>query len=154
MNTPSWKLDAEHCCPHGLKVYLVDGKYVRDTYDSDFCQGGNGFAYPAFVPKDEIWIDAAITEAEWHLIEFHECGEVELMRRGMSYDEAHDKIKEQEDRLRRRARSTKNAGSPVTREEALKMASLLRPAAEYLKFRDQDLEYKVRAVIARLKLVP
>jgi hypothetical protein len=153
MNTSSWKRDAEHCCPHGLKVYLVDGKYVRDVYDSDFCQGGNGFAY-TFVPKDEIWIDAAITEDEWHLIEFHECGEAELMRGGMSYDVAHDKIKEQEDRLRRRARSTKNAGCPITREEALKMVALLRPAAEYLNYRDQGLEYKIRAVISRLKLVP
>ena len=153
MNTTSWKRDAEHCCPHGLKVYLVDGKYVRDTYDSDFCQGGNGFAYP-FVPKDEIWIDAAITEDEWHLIEFHECGEVELMRRGMSYDEAHDKIKALEDRIRRSPPRRAPSVLPLDRQEALKMASLLRPAAEYLHYRDQTLERGLRVVIARLKLVP
>jgi hypothetical protein len=152
---PAWKIDAEHCCPHGLKVFLVDGKHVRDTYDSDFCQGGNGFAY-TFVPKDEIWIDGAIGENEWHLIEFHECGEVELMRKGMSYDQAHDEIKAQEDRIRHSLRRRESIAEPVSRQEALKMVTLLRPVADYLHNHcsDQSLETTLRVVIMRLKHVP
>jgi len=150
---PSWKIDAEHSCPHGLKVYLVDGKYVRDHYDSDFCQGGNGFAYD-FVPKNELWIDGAIGENEWHLIEFHECGEAELMRGGMSYDEAHDKIKAQEDRLRHTLRPRAPSAEPLDRREALKMVSVLLPAAEYLHYHDQTLESALRVVMMRLKHVP
>jgi hypothetical protein len=153
MHLYPWKMYAEHRCPHGLKVYLVDGKHVRDLYDSDFCQGGNGFAYP-FIPKDEIWIDAAITEDEWHLIEFHECWEAEYMRGGMSYDAAHNKIKELEDQIRRSGRRKTPDVAPLDRQEALKMASLLKPAAEYLHHSNPAQELGLRAVITRLKLVP
>lgn len=97
---PWWKLYSGEACPHGLHIVLVDGTHVRNKYDSDFSQGGNGFAYD-FVPEDEIWIDAAIPEVEWPLIGFHECRESELMRRGLSYSMAHDQAKLREDKIRR-----------------------------------------------------
>jgi hypothetical protein len=95
-----WKQDTRSTCPHGLEVYLVDGTHVRDHHDSDFSQGGNGYRYK-WIPKSEIWIDAQISEIEWPLIVYHECVEVELMRQGKSYDEAHAAAKQREDRLRR-----------------------------------------------------
>lgn len=146
-------------CPHGLRVRLVDGTYVRNHYDSDFSQGGNGFAYK-WVPKNEIWIDAQISEVEWPLIIFHECTEAELMRGGMSYDKAHDKVKRWEDQIRRAPRPTDDRNrQPLDRREALEMISLLRPAAEYLHYNNQTrgsqtLENSLRMIIVRLALVP
>lgn len=86
-------------CPHGLNITLVDGTHVRNTYDSDFSQGGNGYAYD-FVPRDEIWIDAQIDRIEWPFIAFHECQEVELIKKGMSYSKAHNHAKHMEDHFR------------------------------------------------------
>jgi hypothetical protein len=94
-----WKHYLGESCPHGLKIALVDGTHIRNTYDSDFSQGGNGHAYD-FVPRDEIWIDEEIDRSEWPFIAFHECQEVEFMKRGLSYDEAHDRAKHIEDLFR------------------------------------------------------
>ena len=96
-----WKRYIGEACPHGRHIVLVDGMFIRNTCDSDFCQGGNGYAYPDFVPKGEIWIDWCIPMEEWPLIAFHECMEAEYMRLGMSYDKAHDRVKAQEDSFRR-----------------------------------------------------
>jgi len=85
---PPWKQYVGHDCPHGLSVYVVDGFHVRDKFDSDFSQGGNGYRY-SWIPKNEIWIDGHLSEGEWPIIEYHECREVEFMKAGMSYDSAH-----------------------------------------------------------------
>lgn len=97
--TLDWRISSLEACPHGLEIILVDGTFVRNHYDSDFSQGGNGYRYE-FVPKGEIWIDCQISEAEWPLIAFHECREAELMRRGWSYSRAHDEAKRLEDQIR------------------------------------------------------
>ena len=97
----SWKHPFGEACPHGRHIMLVDGTHVRNKHDSDFSQGGNGYAYD-FVPKDEIWIDEQIDPVEWPFIAFHECEEAELMEGGMSYDKAHDKVKYAEDIFRRK----------------------------------------------------
>ena len=95
----SWRMRSGKSCPHGLQVILVDGTYVRDHFDSDFSQGGNGFRYD-FIPKEEIWVDQEINRKEWGDIIFHECEEVERMKKGMDYDHAHDEAKALEDRRR------------------------------------------------------
>ena len=74
----SWKRPLGKRCSHGLSVFEVDGTHVRNHLDSDFDQGGNGFAYK-FVPKDEIWVDSSVPEAERPYVIFHECNEFELM---------------------------------------------------------------------------
>lgn len=88
-------------CDHGLLVFLVNGSYVRNHFDSDWIQGGNGFRY-RFNPKNELWIDEGMTEAEWPFVLFHECYETEKMRGGWSYERAHDAAKRAENKLRRR----------------------------------------------------
>lgn len=95
----TWKRFTGEVCPHNREIVLVDGTYVRNHFDSDFSQGGNGFRY-RFVPRGEIWIDADISPEEHPLIAYHECTESELMRRGLDYDRAHDRAKRLEDRLR------------------------------------------------------
>lgn len=91
-------------CPHGRRIFLVDGTHVRDHHDSDFCQGGNGYRY-RFIPKSELWVDACVPQEEWDLVAAHECEEAELMLKGMPYDQAHDRAKRRED-LTRKLRRT------------------------------------------------
>lgn len=96
----TWKKFIGEACPHGLKIALVDGTYVRNHFDSDFSQGGNGFRYPRFISRKEIWIDSEIHKDEWPFIAFHECQEVERMREGLDYEHAHDQAKRLEDSFR------------------------------------------------------
>ncbi len=94
-----WRISTDRACPHGIEIVLVDGTYVRNHYDSDFSQGGNGYRY-SFIPKHEIWIDWQISEDERLFIAFHECRESQLMKQGWSYSRAHDEAKRLEDQHR------------------------------------------------------
>ena len=74
----------------GYRVLVVDGRFVRDHIDIDFVLGGNGYRYPDFIPKDEIWIDDAVARRELVVTMVHEIAEAELMRQGKPYEEAHE----------------------------------------------------------------
>jgi len=97
---PYWQSPTGHACPHGLSILLVDGTHVRNHFDSDFDQGGNGYAYK-WIPKSQIWIAEETPTVEWPFVAFHECTEVEYMKKGMSYNRAHSIAKRMEDRRRR-----------------------------------------------------
>jgi hypothetical protein len=81
---------------NGLKLYSVDGKYVRDNLYSDFSQGGNDMAFPEFVPIGECWYEEAMEEEKEHIIK-HEKDERVLMAGGKLYEDAHEEVKEEED---------------------------------------------------------
>jgi hypothetical protein len=81
---------------NGLKLYSVDGKYVRDNLYSDFSQGGNDMAYPEFVPIAEIWYEELMENEKEHIIK-HEKDERDLIVGGKTYDQAHEIVKERED---------------------------------------------------------
>jgi len=98
-----WKTYLGEVDPHGREVVLVNGTHVRDHYDSDFSQGGNGFRY-RFIPRGELWIDAQIHSSEWPFIAFHESHEAALMKTGVDYDHAHARAKRLENQARRNAR--------------------------------------------------
>lgn len=98
-----WKKDTGEKCEHGLRIYLVDGNHVRENMDPTFIEGGNEFRYD-FVPKNQLWIDWHMPEAEHPYILLHECFESEKMRDGWSYDRAHNAAKRAENKLRRRDR--------------------------------------------------
>lgn len=95
-----WKKPIGQACPHGKIFYFVDGRYIRNTWDSDFVQGGNGYRY-RFCPRGELWIDDSIPEDEWPYVGLHECHEAELMKKGMSYEQAHDRAKRLENQFRK-----------------------------------------------------
>jgi hypothetical protein len=122
-----WRISSLEACPHGLEIIFVDGTYVRNHYDSDFSQGGNGYRYD-FIPKSEIWIDWQISEDERLFIAFHECHESMLMKRGWSYSRAHDKAKQLEDQ-HRHAALTERASLP----RRLVMAAIILGIAKYLE---------------------
>lgn len=94
-----WQTPLGEACPHGLSIFLVDGTFVRNTFDSDFDQGGNGYAY-SWIPKSQIWIARETPGIELPFVVFHECLEVEHMKKGLSYDKAHVLAKRSEDRWR------------------------------------------------------
>jgi hypothetical protein len=99
-----WKRSLGEACPHGLEIFLVDGTYIRNNFDSDFVQGGNGQRY-RFCPKSELWIDDSIPEEEMPYVALHECYETFLMsERGYDYERAHDCAKRLENKFRREGR--------------------------------------------------
>lgn len=74
--------------PDPFKAYVVDGKQIRDKIEVDFTAGGNGYRYD-FIPKSEIWVDDGTNENEYELTALHEWVELNKMRQGYNYDDAH-----------------------------------------------------------------
>lgn len=86
---------------NGIKVWLINGKLVRDTFYIFFTEGGHHYVYK-FVPKDEIWIDDSLNPKEYDYVLFHEAIERNLMKYNkMIYDNAHDVAIKYEAILRR-----------------------------------------------------
>ena len=81
----------------GRKVYVVDGAYVRwqdEGRNANFVYGGNGYAYPELIPKNEVWIDDVIVadELETARTVYHEVHEAHLMElEGLDYEAAHER---------------------------------------------------------------
>ena len=70
------------------RIFLVNGHKVRQTYDHFFFLGGHYRVYK-YVPKNEVWIDdTALTKDRKYTL-IHEFYELELMDRGMNYENAH-----------------------------------------------------------------
>ena len=130
MRATPWSIGSLESCPHGLEIILVDGMYVRNHYDSDFSQGGNGYRY-SWIPKDQIWIDWQISEDERLFVAFHECHEAILMKKGSSYGKAHDEAKRLEDK-HRSSILTEHASLPRRQE----IATTLLNVAKYLDDRE------------------
>lgn len=69
----------------GLSVWIVDGSKVRRDLEPNFSFGGHDQKY-RFVPKGEIWLDAAMSVEEAYFVLFHESIERKLMAAGKSYE--------------------------------------------------------------------
>lgn len=82
------KLKRLYMTSSGISIWLVDGKSVRSKFTVDFTQGGHGMIY-GFIPKNEIWIDNAISAKERDAVILHEVNEMGLMKDGMPYHPAH-----------------------------------------------------------------
>lgn len=96
------KIHKKHFAPYScdrLAIWIVDGKLVRDLIFLDYDAGGHDRVYP-WIPKQEIWIEAAISEHERPFILLHELHERFLMGLGKKYHEAHQGATIIEDRYR------------------------------------------------------
>lgn len=71
-----------------LKVWIVNGRIVRDLFYIDFTEGGHDKVYN-FVPKNEIWIDDDLSQKERKFVFLHEIHERNLMAKGICYNSAH-----------------------------------------------------------------
>ncbi|MEM7825023.1 MAG: hypothetical protein QXO27_03560 [Candidatus Aenigmatarchaeota archaeon] len=80
-----------------IKVWIVNGKLVRDIFYADFTQGGHDKVF-SFIPKGEVWIDDDVSQKERKFIILHELYERFLMSNGWDYDgrkkSAHDQSNE------------------------------------------------------------
>jgi len=71
-----------------LKVWIVDGEFVRDEFFIDFTEGGHDKVYH-FIPHNEIWIDNDVAPKERNFVLLHEIHERNLMAKGWEYERAH-----------------------------------------------------------------
>jgi hypothetical protein len=85
-----------------LKVWIVDGIYIRGHIDEEFTNFGQHYRY-SYIPKDELWIDRETKQDETQFFIDHLLVEHRLMAKGMSYEEALVKADQAERRERRRA---------------------------------------------------
>jgi len=72
-----------------FSIYLVNGALVRQAFDPSFCFGGHWLIYK-YIPKNEIWIDNVALPKERKYVMVHEIYELRLMKKKMSYNNAHD----------------------------------------------------------------
>ena len=85
-----------------LKVWIVDGIYIRGHIDEEFTNFGQHYRY-SYIPKDEFWIDREAEQDETQFFIDHLLVEHRFMAKGMSYGEALVKADQAERRERRRA---------------------------------------------------
>lgn len=77
-------------CTNNVKVWLVNGRLIRDNFYIHFTEGGHHYVYK-FVPSNEIWIDDCLNPKEYGYVLFHEAIERNLMKYNkMKYSDAHD----------------------------------------------------------------
>ena len=73
----------------GMKVYVVDGDWVKLRHNMDFVEGGNDAVY-GYVPQGEVWIDGHVDDCDRPYIALHELIERHMMKEhGLNYQKAH-----------------------------------------------------------------
>lgn len=82
-----------------VRIWLVDGKMVRDFFFVEYAEGGHDKVYD-FIPENEIWIDEILYLEEIKFIIFHELRERNLMLMGKNYLVAHKRATLAEDYYR------------------------------------------------------
>lgn len=97
----------------GLKIYAVDGTWVRNNLSVVYNHGGHGYCHE-FIPLDEIWIETHhYNENKWSKCScktnrkkvskkffesciLHEIEELDRMKKGENYWQAHQKAIQKE----------------------------------------------------------
>ena len=79
-----------------MKVYLINGTYIRDKVCVDYTMGGHSYVY-SFIPEDEIWLDNSMNKKDIDIVLQHELTEHNHMKyNNMSYGSAHTKASYEE----------------------------------------------------------
>jgi hypothetical protein len=86
-----------------LKIYLVDGGYVRTHLDEEFTNFGQHFRFSC-IPENELWLENEAVPDERRFFIDHLLVEWKLMKQGQSYNTAitYADIKERSERARSR----------------------------------------------------
>jgi hypothetical protein len=87
----------------GIKVYLVDGNYVKKNYNMDFVEGGHWRVYD-YIPKGEVWVDRLVDKDERLYVIAHELLECRDMADGTTYNKAHIRANRRERKYRKLGR--------------------------------------------------
>ncbi|MDD5191097.1 MAG: hypothetical protein PHE50_08670 [Dehalococcoidales bacterium] len=106
-----------------LKIWEVDGTYIRTHLDEEFTNYGQHYRFK-YIPEDELWLDREANRDEQPFFIDHLLMEHRLMAKGMSYDRAIVEADRAERRERRRAgdiaRATQNGRKLPQAEKAHK----------------------------------
>jgi hypothetical protein len=86
---------------HGVKIWIVDGAYVRKNIDEEFSNFAHHFSIPE-VPVDEIWLDREAHPDEQRFFIAHAVVERRAMVEGKTYDAARQLACDAEYHLRER----------------------------------------------------
>ena len=84
-----------------LKVWVVDGTYIRGHIDEEFTNYGQHYRFD-YIPKDELWLDREAAQDETQFFIDHLLAEHRLMAKGASYEKAiveADRVERKERRL-------------------------------------------------------
>ena len=85
-----------------LKVWIVDGAYIRSHVDEEFVNFGQHYRY-TYIPINELWLDREAEHDERRFFIDHLLVEHRLMAAGMPYQQALPKADQAERRERRRS---------------------------------------------------
>jgi hypothetical protein len=85
-----------------LRIWVVDGSYVRGHIDEEFTNFGQHFRFP-YIPENELWLDQEAEHDERQFFIDHLLVEHRLMKAGMPYAQAIVEADRQERKERRRA---------------------------------------------------
>ncbi len=83
----------------GVKIWIVDGAYIRKNIDEEFSNFGHHFSIEE-IPIDEIWLDREAHPDEQRFFIAHAVVERRAMVEGRSYDQAREMACDAEYRLR------------------------------------------------------
>jgi len=125
----------------GVKIYTVNGAFVRKTRDISFTMGAHHYV-DKFIPEDEVWIDDNLSPADLLDLIIHESVERKLMKDGMAYEPAHDKANALENYQRNekdKSIYTPTKKKRFTRSDAVQIGKVLNIRWNMVKFHPEDL---------------
>jgi hypothetical protein len=91
----------------GIKVYFVDGRYIRENINKEFTNFGQFHRF-SFIPQDEIWIDKERNPGEEKFFIDSMLSIRKSVEDGKTYEEAVKKADRVEKRERMTSQSTKD----------------------------------------------
>jgi len=95
-----------------IKVWIVDGEYVRTYIDEEYTNFGQHYRFP-FIPETEFWLDKESSNDESSYYIEHLKVEWALMRNGKSYAEAIVQADQVEKELRRKDGDIRQVIDPI-----------------------------------------
>lgn len=114
---------------HGVKIWIVDGAYIRKNIDEEFSNFGHHFSIRE-IPIDEIWLDREAHPDEQRFFIAHAVVERRAMSEGKSYDEARQLACDAEYRLRQHTEDLRHVAPERSLPQADRVHVRLRKALE------------------------
>ncbi|MCI0566339.1 cysteine peptidase family C39 domain-containing protein [bacterium] len=128
-----------------LNVCFVRGSLVRKHFDPWFIHGGHDLCY-SFIPKNNIWLDAANHPRDVYYTLIHELEERKWMRQGLPYQKAHERATLKEARYRKKEFRMPLHKSPYLKLSKQKNGNYCGPASLKIIFDFFGREYEEKTI--------
>jgi hypothetical protein len=73
-----------------IKVYIVDGNYVRTHQNIEFTNFAQNARFPKMIPKDEFWLDKQYGNQEYNYFVSHLLAEMAAIKEGKTFSDAYN----------------------------------------------------------------